>query len=81
VHELYQGAGCSNSQIELLTGIPGPPLDQIAAEYRACASTTELVKLHDSASNTAGSPKPGDRAPGRGHWTRMKPGRPENEAQ
>jgi DNA-binding transcriptional regulator YhcF (GntR family) len=58
---LYQGAGCSNSQIELLTGIPGPPLDQIAAEYRACASTTELVKLHDSASNTAGSPKPGDR--------------------
>ena len=113
--ELYNGAGCSSCQIELLTGQPqvvvrasmhrlgialrpehmSPALlrlraaarqeflAQVAAEYRACGSTSEVAKLHDCATNTVlrWHAQAGVTVPGRGHWTRKKPGRPENEAQ
>ena len=113
--ELYHGAGCSSSQIELLTGQPqivvrdnmhrlGIPLRpehmspallrlraaarqdflaQVAAEYRACGSTAEVAKLHDCATNTVlrWLAQAGVTVPGRGQWTRKKPGHSGNEAQ
>ena len=113
--ELYNGAGCSSNQIELLTGQPqivvrasmrrlgialrpehmSPALlrlraaarqdflAQVAAEYRACGSTSEVAKLHGCATNTVlrWLAQAGVTVPGRGHWTRKKAGRPENEAQ
>ena len=113
--ELYHGAGCSSSQIELLTGQPqivvrdnmhrlGIPLrpehmspallrlraaarqdflGQVAAEYRACGSTAEVAKLHDCATNTVlrWLAQAGVTVPGRGHWTRKKPGHSKNEDQ
>ena len=105
--ELYHGAGCSSSQIELLTGqpqavvratmhrlrIPLRPehmspallrlraaarqdfLTQVAAEYRACGSTTEVAKMHDCATNTVlrWLTQAGVAVPGRGQWTRRRP--------
>ena len=58
-------------------------LAQVAAEYRACGSTSEVAKLHDCATNTVlrWLAQAGVTVPGRGHWTRKKAGRPENEAQ
>jgi hypothetical protein len=113
--ELYHGAGCSSSQIELLTGQPqivvrntmhrlGIPLRpehmspallrlraaarqdflaQVAAEYRACGSTSEVAKLHDCATNTVlrWLAQAGVKVPGRGQWTRKKPGHSGNETQ
>ncbi|HEY5149380.1 MAG TPA: helix-turn-helix domain-containing protein, partial [Mycobacterium sp.] len=113
--ELYHVAGCSSSQIELLTGQPqvvvragmrrlgialrpehmSPALlrlraaaredflAQVAAEYRACGSTSEVAELHGCATNTVlrWLAQAGVSVPGRGQWTRQKAGRPENEAQ
>ena len=58
-------------------------LAQVAAEYRACGSTSEVAKLHGCATNTVlrWLAQAGVTVPGRGHWTRKKAGRPENEAQ
>ena len=109
--ELYNEAGCSSTQIELLTGQPqivvranmhrlGMPLRpehmspallrlraaarqdflaQVAAEYRACGSTAEVAKLHDCATTTVlrWLAQAGVTVPGRGRWSRAKPGRPE----
>ena len=57
-------------------------LAQVAAEYRACGSTTEVAKLHDCATNTVlrWLAQAGVTVPGRGHWTRKKPGHPQNMA-
>ena len=58
-------------------------LAQVAAEYRACGSTSEVAKLHGCATNTVlrWLAQAGVTLPGRGHWTRTKAGRPEHEAQ
>ena len=58
-------------------------LAQVAAEYRACGSTSEVATLHGCATNTVlrWLAQAGVTVPGRGHWTRKKAGRPENEAQ
>ena len=53
-------------------------LTQVAAEYRACGSTSEVAKLHDCATNTVlrWLAQAGVTVPGRGHWTRKNPRRP-----
>ena len=58
-------------------------LAQVAAEYRACGSTSEVAELHGCATNTVlrWLAQTGVRVPGRGQWTRKKAGRPENEAR
>jgi hypothetical protein len=107
--ELYNGAGCSSTQIELLTGQPqivvrahmhrlGIPLraehmspallrlraaarqdflTQVAAEYRACGSTTEVAKLHTCSATTVFRWLAGVTVPGRGRCPerRQTPGK------
>jgi transposase-like protein len=49
-------------------------LAQVAAEYRACGSTTEVARLHDCATNTVlrWLAQAGVTVPGRGQWPRNK---------